>query len=827
MGSSASMTKVRPLARVFAGLAALALVLWPGNLGAKDLGANQPDAVGIVVTLRPATITLDGGGVQAFTATVEGDPSDSGVNWKIVGGGKLSASSSTTAPFRTIYTAPATVSAVTTVTITATSRKDPTKSASAKIVVVPVTVTIPTKAKAIAGDRSELISADVAHDRVNAGVTWKIARGGGSLKDATAKSVTYVAPFPVETGTAVVTATSKTDRTKTASIEIPLLAIKVESKPASVSLEGGGSQAFTAAVENDPTDSGVRWSIGSGDGTLKNATKTGVTYLAPIEVVGIEPVVLALRATSVADPTKSASATITLRPPSAPPSEWVFYDSSGKLHYKPLDAQSDTIMDFSTAGYEQGAAPIPDAPVAATVSPSGGDDTAGIQGAINTVAAMALNPATGLRGAVLLKPGSYKVSGSLTITASGVVLRGSGSGDSPSTNTVITMTAAATPYPLAVLGTSGSTPTYLGSTTPITDAYVPAGTLTVDVTSTAGLGVGTTVIIERPVTAAWESFMGMTPADLGTTCGGSPCNWITVGNHGLKTDRTIAAIDGNRITLDAPMSDSINSTYCGVDGATVQAYTFPGRISKVGVENLRAIAPPPPDNLIPPTPSYQLVATFAVLNAWVRNLTAQDTLQSVDIESYSKQVTVTNVAITHTVTQTANAKFMEFYIAGGTQVLMDTVSDVADNMFFFSTSSETQGPNVLRNGTFQGDLAIEPHQRWATGLLVEDTTISAIDGSTQGDINLWDRGDYGTGHGWAIGWGVVWNSTANAFLIQQPPGSENWCIGCLGAQLTRAAPGGSVVLPEGAIDSPGSYVFPSSLYQAQLNERLGRAPVNH
>jgi hypothetical protein len=511
--------------------------------------------------------------------------------------------------------------------------------------------------------------------------------------------------------------------------------------------------------------------------------------------------------------------------PSGPASQWVYYNSSGTLTYKTLDAQGDKIMDFSTAGYEQGAVAIPTAPVETAVPPSGGDDTANIQAAINTVSAMTLDPTTGLRGAVLLEPGSYTVSSSLTITASGVVLRGSGSGASPSSNTVITMTAAATPYPLIVLGTSGTEPSYVGSPTAITDTYVPAGTLTVDVVSTSGLSVGTNVIIVRPVTAAWVGFMGMTAADLGTTCGGSPCNWIGVGSGALRTDRTITAINGNQITLDAPMSDSIDSTYCGVDGATLQAYAFSGRISQVGVENLSAVAPVPPNNLVPPTPTYQLVVTYSVLNGWARNLTAQDTLQSVDIEDYSKQVTVSNVAITHTVTQTDDAKFEEFYIQRGTQVLMDTVSDIADDTFFFSTSSETQGPNVLRNGTFEGDASVEPHQRWATGLLVENNTVTAIPGSTQGNINLLDRGNDGTGQGWAIGWGVVWNSSANQFTIQQPPGSENWCIGCIGTQETTAAPGGSAVLPQGAIDSAGTYVVPTSLYQAQLTQRLGPGVV--
>jgi hypothetical protein len=528
-------------------------------------------------------------------------------------------------------------------------------------------------------------------------------------------------------------------------------------------------------------------------------------------VAGLAPA----NAGSYAAPAEDLQVTTT-----APVSKWVHYNSLGKLVYKALDAQGDKIMDFSTAGYEQGAKPIPTAPVEATVSPSGGDDTANIQAAIATVSALTVNAKTGLRGAVLLEPGSFTVSSSLTITASGVVLRGSGGGISPSSNTVITMTPAATPYPLVILGTSGNDPTYIGSSTVITDAYVPAGRLIVHVASTAGLSVGTTVIIHRPVTAAWEDFMGMTPADLGTTCGGSPCNWITVGSDALRSDRTITAIHDKQIVLDAPMSDSINSVYCGVDGATLQAYTFSGRISQVGVEDLRAIAPVPPNNLVPPTPTYQLVVTYSVLNSWVRNLTARDTLQSVNIGDYSKQVTVRNVAIRHTVTQTDDAQFEEFFLQSATQVLVDTVSDIADDTFFFATSSATQGPNVLRNARFEGNSSIEPHQRWATGLLIENTQVTAIPGSTQGNVNLWDRGDYGTGQGWAIGWGVVWNSSANEFLIQQPPGSENWCIGCIGAQVTKAAPGGSTILPQGAIDSPGTYVFPSSLYEAQLTQRL-------
>lgn len=683
--------------------------------------------------------------------------------------------------------------------------------------------------------------------------------------------------------------------------------ISIALSSTSVTLADGASYAFTATLSNDTSNSGVTWSIGTGVGSLSASSTTGVTYNAPAGLPGAATVTLT--ATSIADTTQSASATITIAAPTSPASQWVYYNASGNLVYQTISNADnsdsvtegyDQIMDFSTAGYNQGAGALPTVSATATVSPSGADDTANIQAAINLVAGMSINATTGFRGAVLLNPGNYTVSTSLLIQTSGVVLQGSGSGTSSDTNTVIQMeptpttsttcsitstttvsctnpnnsvtcsttiskvsshctnttnclnytttlsnintdsttaaivaaTTAATiiPYPLVIMGTCGTEPS-LTSSKEITDAYVPAGATAVHVSSTSGLSVGTTVLVVRPSTTNWLSFMDMLgnaeidPNASGCAANGGTCSWIPVSSTAFKSDRTITAINESSklITLDAPIADSLDSNYLGSTSSTgglVSPYQFTSRISQVGVENLRAIAP----SLViaEADPTYQLLVTYSVLNGWARNLTAQDTLGSVAMGAYTKQFTVYNVALTHTVTPNSGALFSDFYIlTNATQVLMDTVSDIDNNMFFFATSSEAQGPNVLRNATFQGNNSIQPHQRWATGLLIEDTTISAISGSTQGNVDLSDRGDAGSGQGWSIGWGVVWNTTASSFLIQQPPGSQNWCIGCIGSQITSAAPGGSSKLTQGAIDSSGTYVFPTSLYQAQLTQRLG------
>src|SRR5262245_14862640 len=113
-------------------------------------------------------------------------------------------------------------------------------------------------------------------------------------------------------------------------------------------------------------------------------------------------------------------------------SQWVHPNPDGKLIYKTTPA-GDRIMDFSHAGYMGGGVALPTVPVKGTVKPSGNeDDTAAIQAAIDEVAA--LPPVDGFRGAVLLAPGVYPCSKPISISASGVVLRGSGAtGDAKST----------------------------------------------------------------------------------------------------------------------------------------------------------------------------------------------------------------------------------------------------------------------------------------------------------------------------------------------------------------------------------------------------------
>src|SRR6185437_8652196 len=194
--------------------------------------------------------------------------------------------------------------------------------------------------------------------------------------------------------------------------------------------------------------------------------------------------------------------------------------------------------------------------------------------------------------------------------------------------------------------------------------------------------------------------------------------------------------------------------------------------------------------------------------------------EGIDVSGDTSRITIQNVLFRHTTTITSSAKPSDFALRG-TQTLMLRCGSVGNDLFCVITGPRNQGPNVVLNSRFIGNGHVQPHQRWSTGLLVDNTQVP------QGGIDMMNRGEMGSGHGWTMAWGVVWNSSAATLVIQNPPGAANWSIGTFGSELTapmkifgmrrRDLPD----LPRGVIESPNRHVSPASLYRAQLAERLG------
>ena len=99
-------------------------------------------------------------------------------------------------------------------------------------------------------------------------------------------------------------------------------------------------------------------------------------------------------------------------------------DASGKLVYEE-DSLGNRLPDFSFVGYHSGEKSIPKVPVLITLEAKQGDNTEHIQNALDELGEITPDK-NGIRGALLLKKGIYKVSGELTISHSGIVLRGEG-----------------------------------------------------------------------------------------------------------------------------------------------------------------------------------------------------------------------------------------------------------------------------------------------------------------------------------------------------------------------------------------------------------------
>jgi hypothetical protein len=480
----------------------------------------------------------------------------------------------------------------------------------------------------------------------------------------------------------------------------------------------------------------------------------------------------------------------------AAPSTWVFYGGDGKLQYQAW-GNGNRIMDFSTAGYMGGGVALPDVPTVQTLNPSGGDDKTAIQNAINAVAAMPL--VNGVRGALQLAPGTFRISGQITITASGVVLRGSGSGPG---GTIILMTNAASFSAFHLTG-SGS-PSTSGKVN-ITGSYVPSGTNGFDVSSASGFNVGDNVQIGRVATSNWIHFVGMDTL----VRSGATQTWISVGST-IKTDRTIKQVSGNHITLDAPLTDSFDSVYLGTPVGTMSHYSWSGRISQVGLEHLQIVAPPVASG-------YSAVSLDDIIDSWVRDVTIQDGVNNVDVSGSGRRVTVDSVVITHTVVQTASAAPADFACTGS-QVLFNKCQSFGTGSWPFITRSEGTGPIVFLNCFTSQDRGVAPHERWTTGILADNCQMphAQSSGSKEG-IAYGNRGTDGSGHGWTTGWSVGWNVTSPYLLADAAPGSENWCIGCVGAK-------GSSSDPHGIYESLGTKVDlgqTGSLYLEQLRERLG------
>ncbi|WP_052573558.1 hypothetical protein [Haloferula sp. BvORR071] len=475
----------------------------------------------------------------------------------------------------------------------------------------------------------------------------------------------------------------------------------------------------------------------------------------------------------------------------APPqSSWVNLAADGRLLYT-RDALGNRIPDFGDCGYMAGRVPIPEVPVKATVKPGEGDDRAAIQAAIDQVSALPLD-AKGIRGAVLLSSGEYQLDAPLKISASGVVLRGAGANDSDKGTRLIA--TAPRQYTLVEISSKGSPAIEKGGTRKITDKYVPVGSRNFDVDDPQGLVAGQKIMVHRPSTQAWIDALGMDKLE-------QP--WKP-GSKDLKMERTVTRIEGQRVFIDAPITTALDAKF---GGGTLDRFTWSGRITNSGIEDIKGISLFNAAVKDDEEHGWTFVSISRAEDCWARRIVSEHFgYACVTLGDGGRQLSVMDSTCLDPVSQVTGARRYGFGINGASQCLvMDC--HTRNDRHQFVTGAATSGPNAFVNCS--SELARNdagPHHRWASGLLYDGVT---VEGNA---INIRNRGNMGTGHGWAGANCVVWNCKADSYIIQNPPTAQNWLIGSIG-KISGTA---------GTYDSNGAQVTPASLWSKQREDLQAR-----
>jgi hypothetical protein len=464
--------------------------------------------------------------------------------------------------------------------------------------------------------------------------------------------------------------------------------------------------------------------------------------------------------------------------------------NNGRLRYE-QDAQGNRVPDFSACGYAGADREIPAAPVRVSVTPGEGDDGARIQAALDQVAALPL-AADGLRGTVALAAGQFEIAGQLRIAASGVVLRGAGALES---GTTLVATGDDRRTVIRIAGVNDRR-IERGSSVAVADDYVPVGALDLTATSAAGFAVGDAMLVSRPSTQEWVRELG---------CDAFGVGWRP-GSRDVRWDRRIVAIQGDVLTLDAPITTAIDATY---GGATVAKYVWPGRIENVGVEDLRIVSEHDAD-----LPRDEDHAWFGVTldnarDAWVRRVAFVGFAGgAVATWETTSRVTVEDCAATEPVSEVAGWRRQSFYTQGQQTLFLRCWAD--EGRRDFCVGHCAPGPNAFVNcvaSRAHGDSG--PIESWASGVLYDNVR---IDG---GSLILDNRWTSPPGAGWSAANCVLWNVQAAKVRAFKPPTANNWVLGAW-----------AIFAGDGHFEGRSDFASPVSLYQAQLRERAGDAAAD-
>ena len=456
--------------------------------------------------------------------------------------------------------------------------------------------------------------------------------------------------------------------------------------------------------------------------------------------------------------------------------------SNGKLVYV-ADSLGNRIPDFSYAGYAAGEISIPNLPIRIVVPVKAGDATNRIQQAIDYVAGLPLNN-EGFRGAVLLQNGLYEVQGALKITASGIVLRGSGP------QTVLKGTTASRETLVTI---SGANDRKCSPELQLDDIYIPVNSNTVHAAGHA-FKAGDMVAIRRPSTLNWIKLLGA-----GHFGGGITALGWKPGQRDLIWERKIISVNGNTLTLDAPLTCALDTAY---GGAYISSVQWPGRITNCGIENLALESAYDKANEKDEDHRWMAITIDRAQDCWVRQVSFKYFAGSaVAVFENGRRITVEDCISEHPVSEIGGQRRFTFFTEGQQTLFQRCYAE--HGYHDFATGFCAAGPNAFVQCTaalpysFSGGI-----DSWSAGTLFD---VVNSDGNA---LSFFNMGQDGQGAGWGAANSVFWNCSAARIDCYNPPGANNWAFGSW-----------SQFAGDGYWGESNNSIQPRSLYYAQLAAR--------
>ena len=448
-------------------------------------------------------------------------------------------------------------------------------------------------------------------------------------------------------------------------------------------------------------------------------------------------------------------------------------------------------LDYSYCGYHCSEQPIPSIKVAAYVQPTGQDDAALIQQAIDWVSQQKPDKQTGFRGAVLLGEGTFSLSEPLRIRTSGVVLRGNGR-----EKTILRKTG----YDRGALIYIEGTRDILAKDT-FDVADVKPGALSISLTAhLSTLTAHDRVMICRPSTQEWINYL-----DCASFGGGKRMGYWAwhPGDIDLRWNRQITAVNGNQITLNAPITCSIEQRW---GGAKAIIYENKGLISECGIENLSLESDYDHARPLDEDHCWDGIYVAEAENCWVRMVNFQHFAGSaVVLQKSAQQITVEDCISQHPVSEIGGYRRRTFLTFGEMTLFQRCYSAYGINDF--AVGHTAAGPNAfVQCESYESYGPSGAISSWAPGILFD---IVNIDGN---DIVFknWELEKFGAG--WSTANSTMWQSTASGLFCYSPDSlNRNYSRGCWGQ-----------IQGNGEYTEMNEHVKPYSLFASQLEKRLGR-----